>query len=457
GRTYFRFWVHGSPGSVDSSQKIVEDEEEGGGSFPELHPLRGESFWEPGFHKSCCVNMAKVTAKVPQTAGGNPTAKSNSLQKNKKKKKKKKILFWIKKAKLLQEKIPPKAGGLPPKTSQDVSSNWKALKEVIVNLGIVQIVSDLGCYPNDTPKANGSGQKFKPADKPKKSPAEACRSPPVAKSERPASGKPPRQVQNERGKPKGSQLKGHVARKRGDIKHQRRKTEEEPALADIWFDDVDPDDIEAALGPEAAEVARRQLATASGQPRQLAEQALVKEKAFEGLTKAVAMDCERVGVGPSGEDNMLARVSVVNLFGKCIYDKHVKPTEAVTDYRTAISGIRPQDLKTGEDFKVVQKEVADILRGRILVGHALHNDLKILFLDHPKKKIRDTQRYRPFKKAVQSGRPALKLLCEKLLNVTVQNSAHSSIQDAQAAMRLYTMAKKQWEALLKEERKGKKE
>lgn len=31
----------------------------------------------------------------------------------------------------------------------------------------------------------------------------------------------------------------------------------------------------------------------------------------------------------------------------------------------------------GEDFKTVQKEVADILNGRILVGHALRNDLKV--------------------------------------------------------------------------------
>lgn len=66
------------------------------------------------------------------------------------------------------------------------------------------------------------------------------------------------------------------------------------------------------------------------------------------LTKAVAMDCEMVGVGPSGQDSILARVSIVNLFGKCIYDKYVKATEPVTDYRTTISGIRPQDLKRGQ-------------------------------------------------------------------------------------------------------------
>lgn len=66
------------------------------------------------------------------------------------------------------------------------------------------------------------------------------------------------------------------------------------------------------------------------------------------LTKAVAIDCEMVGVGPDGEDSILARVSLVNQFGKCIYDKHVKPTERVTDHRTAVSGIRPEDIRNGD-------------------------------------------------------------------------------------------------------------
>lgn len=69
------------------------------------------------------------------------------------------------------------------------------------------------------------------------------------------------------------------------------------------------------------------------------------------LTRAVAIDCEMVGVGPDGEDSILARVSLVNQFGKCIYDKYVKPTEKVTDYRTAVSGIRPEDIKDGESPK----------------------------------------------------------------------------------------------------------
>lgn len=96
------------------------------------------------------------------------------------------------------------------------------------------------------------------------------------------------------------------------------------------------------------------------------------------LTKALAIDCEMVGVGENGKDSILARVSIVNQHNECVYDKHVIPTEPVTDYRTSVSGIRPSDLKKSNNalpFSVVQKEVSEILESRILVGHALHNDL----------------------------------------------------------------------------------
>ena len=95
------------------------------------------------------------------------------------------------------------------------------------------------------------------------------------------------------------------------------------------------------------------------------------------LTKALALDCEMVGVGPKGEESIAARVSIVNQYGKCVYDKYIKPTEPVSDYRTVVSGIQPENLKQGEEFEVVKK-VAEVLKCRILVGHALHTDLKVL-------------------------------------------------------------------------------
>lgn len=48
---------------------------------------------------------------------------------------------------------------------------------------------------------------------------------------------------------------------------------------DLWFDDVDPDDIEATVGAEAAEIMRKKQGI---QKNNDTESALVKEKAFEG-------------------------------------------------------------------------------------------------------------------------------------------------------------------------------
>ena len=69
---------------------------------------------------------------------------------------------------------------------------------------------------------------------------------------------------------------------------------------------------------------------------------------FHSATKAIAIDCEMVGVGKDGTESVLARVSLVNQHGHCIYDKFVKPREKVTDYRTHVSGIRPSNLRDGE-------------------------------------------------------------------------------------------------------------
>lgn len=163
------------------------------------------------------------------------------------------------------------------------------------------------------------------------------------------------------------------------------------------------------------------------------------------LTKQIAMDCEMVGIG-DGTESMLARVSLINRHGECVYDKYVKPTEEVKDYRTAVSGIRPHHLLDGEDFKLVQSEVAEILRGKLLIGHALKNDLSVLFLSHPKRHLRDTSRYKPFRKVSSGNTPSLKKLAAELLGVNIQNGEHNSVEDARTAMQLYVLYKNQWEA-----------
>ncbi len=55
-------------------------------------------------------------------------------------------------------------------------------------------------------------------------------------------------------------------------------------------------------------------------------------------------------------------------------------------------------LPPAPDLRTVQTKVSELLRGRILVGHALRNDLKALLLAHPRRDIRDTSRYQPFRR-----------------------------------------------------------
>ena len=124
------------------------------------------------------------------------------------------------------------------------------------------------------------------------------------------------------------------------------------------------------------------------------------------------------------------------------YGLHIwSPTEKVVDFRTPVSGIRLTDIADGADFKTVQHEVAEILRGRVLVGHSLHHDLRVFFLDHPRQDIRDTALYKPFRAffGCRCKTPSLKCLTERLLGMKVQEGEHNSVQDAQTAMKVYTM------------------
>ncbi|EDW70390.1 RNA exonuclease 4 [Drosophila virilis] len=165
--------------------------------------------------------------------------------------------------------------------------------------------------------------------------------------------------------------------------------------------------------------------------------------------RILAMDCEMVGVGFNGQDDMLARVSIVNKVGEVLLDKHVKPREPVTDYRTSISGIRPHDIENAEEFKDVQDEVVKLLHGKILVGHALRNDLAVLSIKHPVAQIRDTSRYKPLCKLVSNGHtPSLKRLTLAVLGQEIQTGEHNSVEDARAAMGIYNRIAADWEKYL---------
>ncbi|KAF8921547.1 ribonuclease H-like domain-containing protein [Mucidula mucida] len=161
--------------------------------------------------------------------------------------------------------------------------------------------------------------------------------------------------------------------------------------------------------------------------------------------KYLAIDCEMVGVGIEGAESSLARVTLVNFYGAVQMDEFVRQRERVVDYRTRYSGIRESDMFKAKPFEQVQKRVAELLEDRILVGHAVHNDLKVLLLSHPRHQTRDTQYYAGKFKVTKSRFVALRNLVQQELGIAIQEGEHSSLTDARATMAVYRIHRKEWE------------
>jgi len=156
-------------------------------------------------------------------------------------------------------------------------------------------------------------------------------------------------------------------------------------------------------------------------------------------TPLLGVDCEMVGVGVDGVESELARVCIINQHGNVLLDELAKPERRITDYRTQHSGIRASDLKNAAPVPEVQRRVANLVRGHILVGHGLDNDLAVLgLMGHPAENLRDTARIARFCYGGRLGRPRkLRDLAAKYLQIRIQGGEHSPVDDARAAMYLY--------------------
>ncbi len=178
-----------------------------------------------------------------------------------------------------------------------------------------------------------------------------------------------------------------------------------------------------------------------------------RRKGAPARSGCVAIDCEMVGVGRCRSRSILARVAV-DEHGTCLLDNYVRPTETVTDYRTRWSGIRARDLVGAPSFDSVRQRVAQLIRGKILVGHAIHNDLKVLNIPHPPALIRDTAFFPGLRRALSavsdrydpSHCPSLKNLCKYVLGTSIQTGEHCPVEDAVGTMKLYMRFRGDWEA-----------
>ncbi|PNY08046.1 small RNA degrading nuclease 3-like protein [Trifolium pratense] len=165
-------------------------------------------------------------------------------------------------------------------------------------------------------------------------------------------------------------------------------------------------------------------------------------------TAMVAVDCEMVRCEDGNE--ALVKVCVVDhnleidnfrTFQVKLH-KLVKPEKAIVDYKTEITGVSSEDLKTVTcSLADIQKSMKKLLsNGTILVGHSLHNDLRVLKLDYVR--VIDTAYiFQPLDGSIHM-RPSLNSLCQASsksvlgYEVRKKGASHDCLDDACATMKL---------------------
>ncbi|KAF8762792.1 hypothetical protein HU200_009102 [Digitaria exilis] len=150
----------------------------------------------------------------------------------------------------------------------------------------------------------------------------------------------------------------------------------------------------------------------------------------------LAIDCEMVLCHDGTE--ALVRVCVVDNNLEVKLDTLVKPSKAITDYRTHITGVSKKDLEGVTSSLVdVQKSLKRILsKGKILIGHSLYRDLCALKIDYSQ--VIDTAYIFKYANLPTTASASLNSLCKSVLRYSVREEGepHNCLKDAEAAMNL---------------------
>ncbi|MBZ3870459.1 Interferon-stimulated 20 kDa exonuclease-like 2 [Sciurus carolinensis] len=133
-----------------------------------------------------------------------------------------------------------------------------------------------------------------------------------------------------------------------------------------------------------------------------------------------------------------------------LYDEYILPSCHIVDYRTTWSRIFKKHMVNATPFKIARSQILKIILGKIVVGHAIHNDFKALQYFHPKSLTRDTSQIPLLNRKAncpENATMSLKCLTKQLLHRDVQigKGGHSSVEDAQVTMELYKLVEVEWE------------
>eukprot|EP00737_Agarophyton_chilense_P003649 gb/GEZJ01004326.1/.p1 GENE.gb/GEZJ01004326.1/~~gb/GEZJ01004326.1/.p1 ORF type:complete len:1275 (+),score=185.47 gb/GEZJ01004326.1/:389-3826(+) len=196
-----------------------------------------------------------------------------------------------------------------------------------------------------------------------------------------------------------------------------------------------------------------------GEEKHNAAIGLQSDEQVPGKGTVLALDCEFVMVARD-EANIfgdgtwqvvvparkaLARVSVIRgygtLKGVALIDDYVAVREPVVDYLTRFSGLSEGDLDAlrsshkVSSLKTVYKRLRCLVdAGCMFVGHGLKSDFRIINFVVPPDQVIDTVTlFRVNNKRLLG----LRFLSNALLGGDIQSETHDSIEDSDAALRLY--------------------
>lgn len=182
---------------------------------------------------------------------------------------------------------------------------------------------------------------------------------------------------------------------------------------------------------------------------------------WERVTDVNAEDSEfqQCYVISTGEEhNRAGRISVTNIYGQVVYDVFVyypdRPDEIKKNHPpTKGFGVTWDDLKPEHNARPISEVEANlrkIFEGRVIVGHAIGNDMKVVspwVFDGIE--TRDTQQLPLYRSYARGPRylPALKHLARIVLGRNIQGPEHSSVEDARATMDLYLEHREEFDRL----------
>jgi hypothetical protein len=187
------------------------------------------------------------------------------------------------------------------------------------------------------------------------------------------------------------------------------------------------------------------------------------------VSKLVAVDCGMVKVGPRlskskrrAQPLALRRVCIVDGRGSILMNEIVRvppdqesEIEFQTKFGRQISAhLLPRINNSGDDLNKgmspdeVKRSAAELIRGKIVVGHSVGGDLAALNALHPKHDIRDTALYPPFLNKKGGSHKLIYLAKERLgRNIQEEGNYHACEEDAVASLDLYLSSWDEWEAM----------